>query len=173
MSNPQHTFDSVTRAFLYEPTELDVLKLLKKDAGALGIDFQTHLINTNSYHPDNKGAKLIAVAAKLLDNEMIKMMSASEYKVTFKGRLYLLTYNPTMAFWSVVVGVISLFCTVWLGLIKPEIKQQNTSKPATSGYSDTTSHSPVGPASNKKAAAAHKCDSPFHVTRRDAPPLSK
>lgn len=115
LSLQSHSFHK-QKIHSYDPTIMNYLRLIRKEPNTFDIDHFTEILEIYS---SDKGkyarfGEMIKVVNQLKYQKLIKHSLKKGNKVTFKGRWYMLTHNPSWAFWGIVLTIVSIVISVLL-----------------------------------------------------------
>jgi hypothetical protein len=176
MAAEDFKMDSILRASLHEPTEIEVLKLIQKDNKALGANYTMHVWQNLDKDKDHAAVKRTMIVLKLIDDGLIKQSGHLGYELTRDGEIYLKRNNPEWSYWSaryaagaIWVGAAAILIAVaaWLFPRQNLTMQDSIASPVV--YKLDSSITP----SSKKGNSAHKLDTPTPSLPPNAPHQNK
>lgn len=167
--------DSDLRPYLYDPTVLDILRLIKKDKEALGAGFTINAIKTANDKHIETATRYTTIVLRLMDDKLIEQDSYKGFKLTKEGELYLKIRDPRLVYkgtkysrLAMIASFASILLTIGLWL-SPRQQQGNNRPPPVTDILNNQPEPKVYQ-NNKKADSIPKPDtqtpaSPPHTTR--------
>lgn len=102
------------KVYIYDPTILNYLILIRKDSNTFNGEHLTELIQIHASDSvrHHKYGEMIKVVLEMQDKKLIKSHIFKGNRLTLKGRWYMIVHNPTWTLWGIILAVIAIVISV-------------------------------------------------------------